>query len=102
MPSMQRLGTAEDLRWAEEYVAKSVGSNRVIYACIRPTEEEIKGALCSGSSILMFPCFWPHFLILSPCLIQGYIYSRKRLQHLTYILTNREIVSVVKDFKAPG
>jgi hypothetical protein len=99
---MQKLGNDEDLRWAEEYVSKNIGSGRVVYACLRPSEEQAKNSGLAAFGFLLLPCLWFHAAICSPCIIYGCLSTRKKTRHLVYIITNREVLQVLKDYSQPG
>ena len=52
---------------------------------------------CSSFGVFFFlPCFWPHLLILWPCLLAAKISSDRVIHNTFWVLTTTEIKVIVK------
>jgi hypothetical protein len=55
---------------------------------------------CSAFGVfLVMPCFWPHLLILWPCLLAGKLSADRIINNTYWVLTTTEIKIIVKSHK---
>jgi hypothetical protein len=105
MQGSELLGTAEDFRWAEDFVAKNIGTGRIIYACLRPSQSQAasKGnaELCACSFtgfVIAAAIFWPATVLFLFQSVFQCFRVRKLCRNSIFIVTDREVVSAVKDY----
>ena len=91
--------TDEDLR----VVTQKCAQDEKVIAVWRIPKEKQSTAACSMMPLALFylPCFWPHALILSPCLCAGYCAANASVKGTTYALTDRNFIRIA-DFDCYG
>lgn len=91
--------TDEDLR----VVTQKCAQDEKVIAVWRIPKEKQSTAACSMMPLALFylPCFWPHALILSPCLCAGYCAVNASVKGTTYALTDRNFIRIA-DFDCYG
>ena len=87
------IGDKEDI----EYVVKNVPLAGKLVGVFRPSPEAIKNVPLASFSMVFLPCFWPHLILLSPCLIGACFASRATLKETYYILTTDSLIYHVSD-----
>ena len=79
--------TAEDVAKARELVAP----NEKILGVYRIRDGDAHAAVMSRCFPLALPCFWPHAVACSPCLLTCYIQTRNALNGTIYVVTTTHI-----------
>lgn len=79
--------SAEDVERAKALV----GAGERIIAVWTATPEQANNLALQIFSIGICPCFWPHMIILSPCLVFGYTEQKNILEHTMVILTDKKV-----------
>lgn len=85
-----------------EAVEKALAPNRRVLHVFRPSEETANKASKTCFALCLFPCFWPHMILCSPCLISSTFALKARIENTLYVVTDQEVMAIVMDYSNPG